>query len=262
MKQICLAAALLVLFGLPAQAADRISGAWTTETTGTGQYTQTFVFKVRGDSLVGVVCGPCDDPAAVFPIEDGTVADEETLTFFISDDRGRRHVTGTMVSRNRFSLRTQREGGSEAPSTTTLKRVVEDFELSPAASPAAAQSGRSSESSRSPFEGKWVAKGRVNQQNVILKVAGDTVSGLICGPCDPGGVFLIDDGRIDGNTIIFYINHMDTPVSADRQGVQRNVMRGILTGNVIDFQWVREASPDQPGGEMTFIGPIAVEDRR
>lgn len=262
MRQIFLGAALLILLGLPVQAADRISGAWMTETPGTGQHTQTFVFKVRGDSLVGVVCGPCDDPAAVFPIEDGSVADGENLAFSVSDARGRSHVTGTMVSRNRFSLRMQREGGAEAPSTTTLKRVVEDFELSPASIPAPAPSGRSSESSPSPFEGKWVARGRVNQQNLILKVTGDKVSGLICGPCDPDGVFLVDDGRVDGNAIIFYINHMDTPVSADRQGVQRNVMRGTLTGNVIDFHWVREATPDEPGGEMTFIGPIAVEDRR
>jgi hypothetical protein len=38
--------------------------------------------------------------------------------------------------------------------------------------------------------------------------------------------------------------------------VNRNVMRGTLTGNVMKFTWVREGAEDQPGGEMTLIGPI------
>lgn len=261
MKHILSATALLVLFALPAQAADRISGAWTTETTEAGESAQTFVFKVQGDSLIGVVCGPCDDPATVFLIEDGRVADQEHVTFLINHDGARSRVAGTMVSRNRLSLRVQREGGAEASPTSTLKRVVEDFELSPVAGPPTAPSARSTGAPRSSFEGKWVAKGRLNQQNLILKVDGNRAAGLICGPCDPDGIALIDDGWIDRNTIVFYINHMDTPVSADRRGVQRNLMRGTLTGNVIDFRWVREATPDEPGGEMTFVGPI-VGDRR
>jgi hypothetical protein len=33
-------------------------------------------------------------------------------------------------------------------------------------------------------------------------------------------------------------------------------MRGKLVGNVMKFTWVREEADDQPGGEMTLIGPI------
>jgi hypothetical protein len=33
-------------------------------------------------------------------------------------------------------------------------------------------------------------------------------------------------------------------------------MRGVLTGNVMKFKWVREAAENEPGGEMVLIGPI------
>ncbi len=109
----------------------------------------------------------------------------------------------------------------------------------------------------SPLEGKWVAAGRTgNQQNFILKIRDNTVWGLVCGPCRPEGVFLIDDGTADGNQVTFYINHLDTPPSARTAGLSRNHMRGTLTGNVMKFTWVREGAEDQPGGEMTLIGPI------
>jgi hypothetical protein len=70
---------------------------------------------------------------------------------------------------------------------------------------------------------------------------------------------MIDEGRIDGDTITFYINHIDTPPDAGRQGIQRNVMTGKITGspnpNIMKFTWVRELSPNQTG-EIVMIGPI------
>jgi hypothetical protein len=66
------------------------------------------------------------------------------------------------------------------------------------------------------------------------------------------------DGRIDGNTIMFYINHIDTPPNANRKGIQRNVMTGTITGgdnaNVMKFTWVGEGTGNK--GEITMIGPI------
>ena len=59
-------------------------------------------------------------------------------------------------------------------------------------------------------------------------------------------VVTIIDGRIDGDTILFYINHIDTPPNANRKGIQRNVMTGTITGgnntNVMKFKWVGEGS--------------------
>ena len=62
----------------------------------------------------------------------------------------------------------------------------------------------------------------------------------------PQGVFLIDDGAVEGSNVTFYINHLDTPPSARTTGVNRNVMRGTLTGNVMKFTWVREGAENSP----------------
>jgi hypothetical protein len=61
---------VIALFGLfPSSLhAEGLSGTWT---AGTGTAAQTFVFKVQDDRFNGIVCGPCDDPAAVFRIEPG-----------------------------------------------------------------------------------------------------------------------------------------------------------------------------------------------
>jgi hypothetical protein len=108
----------------------------------------------------------------------------------------------------------------------------------------------------SPIDGKWVAAGRVTQQNFVLKVRDNRIWGLVCGPCNPEGVFLIDDGSVDGDAVTFYINHIDTPPSPARHGLNRNIMRGMLTGNVMKFKWVREGAENEPGGEMVLIGPL------
>ena len=98
------------------------------------------------------------------------------------------------------------------------------------------------------LDGRWVAQGRTAQQNVTLKLRdGNTVWGVICGPCDkPEGVFLLDDGTLEGDAISFFIHHTD----------RRNHMKGVITGNVMKFTWVREGHESEPGGQMTLIGPI------
>jgi len=102
------------------------------------------------------------------------------------------------------------------------------------------------------LDGRWVAAGRVAQQNFTLKLReGNKVWGVICGPCDkPEGVFLIDDGVLEGDAVSFFIHHFDPA------GLRRNHMRGVITGNVMKFTWVREGRENEPGGEMTLIGPI------
>ena len=99
--------------------------------------------------------------------------------------------------------------------------------------------------------------GRTAQQNWILKAQGSELWGLVCGPCTPSVVTMID-GRIDGDTVLFYINHIDTPPDPARRGIQRNVMTGTVGGadntNVLKFKWISEASGNT--GEITMIGPV------
>ena len=261
MRYLISAVALIALLAPALQAADGLSGAWTSG----GTAVQTYVFKVQGDRFTGLVCGPCDDPAAVFRIDDGKIVDADHMTFSINYDVGGPQfkkygsyldqVTATR-SGTQLAIRAQRQGGTENPVADVLKRVVGNYaglSLPPAVT---AASARAIESKPSPIEGRWVAAGRVTQQNFILKVRDNKLWGLVCGPCNPEGVFMIDDGAVDGNALTFHINHIDTPPSTQRTGLSRNIMRGTLTGNVMKLKWVREGAENDPGGEMVLIGPI------
>ena len=71
MKLVAFCAACIVCWASGVQAADLLSGTWT---AGTGPDARVYIFKVSGDRITGIVCGPCDDPASVFRIEDGRIA--------------------------------------------------------------------------------------------------------------------------------------------------------------------------------------------
>jgi hypothetical protein len=241
-----------------AYAAEGISGTWS---SGAGSGEQTFVFRVQGDRFIGIVCGPCDDPSTVFRIADGRIVDSTRFAFTVVHDDGgpqfakvgpyRDQISGTLAG-TQMNLIVRREGASDDGTSMVLHRVL-------VKRPSSSTAGTPSQwKSASAIDGRWVAVGRVAQQNVTLKVRGNKVSGVICGPCDdPDGVFLIEDGILDGSNISFYIHHIDTPVaSVQANGPGRNFMKGTISGNVMRFKWVREGRENEPGGEMTFIGPI------
>jgi hypothetical protein len=218
MSRLLLAAAFIAVPGVT-RAADGVSGTWM---SGAGPAAKVYVFKMQGERFVGTVCGPCDDPSTVFRVASG--------------DAG--HISFSIVG-----------DGKPLPASLTLKRVVGDGTLVASVSAEAAPP-------TPRLDGRWIAAGRVAQQNFTLKLRdGNKVWGVICGPCNPDGVFMIEDGLIDGDAISFFIHHIDTPVGA-AQNPRRNLMRGVITGNVMKFKWVREGRESEPGGEMTLIGPI------
>jgi len=211
-----LALALVGTFGVPSFAAEYGLDTWTS-----GSGATTYVFKSLGDTFVGAACGPCDDPATVVRIVGGTTSSPG-------------HVSFSMI-------------GGPGPSTTstiTLKHAGDGKTLV-----ATVKSEPAPQTPRLVLDGRWVAAGRTAQQNVTLKLRDDNkVWGVICGPCDkPEGVFLIDDGAFSGDAISFFIHHVEN---------RRNFMKGVVTGNVMKFKWVREGQENEPGGEMTLIGPI------
>jgi len=261
MRHLVSAIGLAIVFASPVFAADSLSGAWTTG----GSSPQTFVFKASGDRFGGITCAPCDRADSVYRVEDGRILDGTRVSFVVTYDvagprfkelgKYRDRVTGSVVN-GQLSLSMQPEGRSVAAATITVKRVVEGFIPDTTNIPPSSLLAVDPASAPSPIEGRWVFPGRTAQQNLILKVRGQKVWGLICGPCNSEGVALIDDGTFDGTTMKFYINHIDTPPSPQQKGVRRNIMTGTVSGNVIKFTWVREGAETQPGGEMVVIGPI------
>jgi hypothetical protein len=206
---------LVGTFGVSAFAAEYSLDTWT---SGAGATARTYVFKTQGDTFTGAACGPCDDPSTVVRIAGGSTTSPGHVSFSIVGGKG------------------------PTTSTLTLKHQGDDKTLvATVKSAAAPQTPR--------LDGRWVAQGRTAQQNVTLKLRdGNTVWGVICGPCDkPEGIFLIDDGMLDGDAISFFIHHVEN---------RRNFMKGVVTGNVMKFKWVREGRENEPGGEMTLIGPI------
>jgi hypothetical protein len=252
MKLLASAAALIVCSASGLQAADLVSGTWT---SGDGAAARVYVFKVSGDRLTGIVCGPCNDPATVFRIEEGRIVGADRATFVVRSRTGRERVEASLA-RNIMKLSARAETNtSAAPTVTSLTRVVQDFELN--AQPLAPLPASTGKPPAGPVEGHWVSVGRTAQQNWILKIEGNEVWGLVCGPCTPAVVTMLD-GRVDGDTVLFYINHIDTPPNPNRKGIQRNVMTGTITGgdntNVMKFKWVSEGSANS--GEITMIGPV------
>jgi len=250
------------------QAADLLSGTWT---AGDGPQARTYVFKVSGDRFTGIVCGPCDDPASVFRIEDGRILGTDKASFFIRHGAGgpasrpsgpSRERVEASVAPNALTLAVRPEADpSTAPSSVSLKRVVENFELGDRPLPAPPASAGGAAPTASSIQGRWVSPGRVAQQNWILNVQGDGVWGLVCGPCTPAVVAMID-GRVDGDTITFYINHIDTPPNPNREVIRRNVMTAKLPApgspNLMRFNWVSEQNPAQTG-EIVMFGPMRQE---
>src|SRR5262245_18999530 len=133
MRLIAFWTACVVLSATGLEAADLVSGTWT---AGDGTSPRIYVFKVSGDALTGIVCGPCDDPASVFRIEDGRIVDGDRATFFIPYDTGGpafrrygsyRERVDASVSRNVMKLSARPESDSSvAPTSISLTRVVEN----------------------------------------------------------------------------------------------------------------------------------------
>jgi hypothetical protein len=88
MKYLFGIATTLALAGFCLPAAEPSSDPVTSSTwyAGTGPRTQVWILNVRGNSITGAVCGPCDDPRNLAPIVDGKIIDANHITFFILHD--------------------------------------------------------------------------------------------------------------------------------------------------------------------------------
>jgi hypothetical protein len=160
-------------------AADQLSGTWITGDSPV----QVFIFKASGDRFADIACGPCDRAASVFRVEDGRM-DGERLSFVVSYGAGgprfkelesyRDRVTGSIVNR-RLSLTAQPEGRAAPASILSLKRVVEGFVPDTNNVPPSSLLTADPVTAPLPIEGRWVSPGRSAQQNLILKVRGQTV---------------------------------------------------------------------------------------
>ena len=63
-----------------------MAGTWI---SGTGARAQVAMLKVLDGQLVGLICGPCDSPVTMAPIEEGSVDGTRVEIFTVHEDNGR-----------------------------------------------------------------------------------------------------------------------------------------------------------------------------
>jgi hypothetical protein len=63
-----------------------VAGTWI---SGTGARAQVAMLKVLDGQLVGLICGPCDSPVTMAPIEQGSVDGTRVEFFTVHEDNGR-----------------------------------------------------------------------------------------------------------------------------------------------------------------------------
>jgi hypothetical protein len=68
------------------QTLESMAGTWI---SGTGTRAQIAMLKVLDGQLVGLICGPCDSPVTMAPIEDGSVDGTRVQIFTVHEDNGR-----------------------------------------------------------------------------------------------------------------------------------------------------------------------------
>jgi hypothetical protein len=68
------------------QTLESMAGTWI---SGTGARAQVLMLKVLDGQLVGLICGPCDSPVTMAPIEDGSVGGTRVEFFTVHEDNGR-----------------------------------------------------------------------------------------------------------------------------------------------------------------------------
>jgi hypothetical protein len=68
------------------QTLESMAGTWI---SGTGARAQILMLKVLDGQLVGLICGPCDSPVTMAPIEDGSVDGTRVEFFTVHEDNGR-----------------------------------------------------------------------------------------------------------------------------------------------------------------------------
>ncbi len=92
-----------------------VLGKWI---AGSGPRAQILIFKEYQGEVLGLVCGPCDNPNNIAPIEDGTISGSRFLYYTVHEDWGGplsrlgpyRNVMDARVSKNQMRLHGYVEG--------------------------------------------------------------------------------------------------------------------------------------------------------
>ncbi len=248
--------------GLAAAAvtAQDVRGGWETYVDGVEHI---YELHVEGQKVTGAYCTVCSDAETVAFL-DG-VLEPDGVSFVVThlrDDGStdfRERVRAT-ISDGHFIAKGERIGGGGAFQWTMNR---DPRGPTPAAPPAPNAPPPQQYSTDPPgpwqavtmakVEGVWLSRPGPNKQYFLIRKYGKGYRGLACGPCsNPYTMGLIDDFRIEGDTLRFNIFHEDWgtgPLPYEHRAAAR------LRDNEMRMDMVQSNGPRL--FSMTVLGPLA-----
>lgn len=255
MRTLIMALALLAVSqGASALNADQVRGGWETTEGGVERF---FELRIVGDRISGVYCTACDD-AETMAFVDGRLT-PDALTFTITHVRD----DGSTLYQDQVDGRLENgqlivRGHSGAPGggdfTWTMRR--DPSGPLPPGPPAPVfhylQPGPWEPITASKLVGVWLAGAGVNKQYFIIRRYGNTLRGLVCGPCNnPYSMDALEDFFIQGDTVMWNTCHED-------HGIGPLPYEHHFIAHIADHELRLDATQDntQRVVGMTLFGPL------
>ncbi len=252
--------ALGVARGAWALDAHDVRGGWETTVDGVEHILE---FRIQGDRVTGVYCTVCDDPATLAFIDGKLSADD--LSFVVTHVRD----DGSTAYQDQATARFQNGqllvgGRSGAPGGGPFTWTMHKDPRGPAppAAPGVIRL-RPPYLQAAPWEhvtpeklvGVWLAGAGVNKQYFIIRKVGNTLRGVVCGPCDnPYTMGALEDFFIQDYTVLFTICHEDWGVGSlpYRHEVLAHIAKSEMRMDVSQHNIQRVIS-------MTLFGPLTFQ---
>jgi hypothetical protein len=257
MKTLIMGLALLaVAQGASALDANQVRGGWETTDNGVQRI---FELRIVGNRISGVYCTACDD-AETLAFVDGQL-DSADLSFTITHVRD----DGSTVYQDQLRGRMENSqlivsGHSGAPGggdfTWTMRR--DPSGPLPPGPPAPVvhylQPGPWEPITASKLVGVWLAGPGVNKQYFIIRRDGNTLRGLVCGPCDnPYSMDALEDFYIQGDTVRWNTCHEDHGADGPPFPYVHH-----FVAHIADHELRLDATQDNTSrvASMTLFGPV------
>ncbi|MGH8141806.1 MAG: hypothetical protein ACREU2_04720 [Steroidobacteraceae bacterium] len=212
----------LVLLGAAHSAsaldASQVRGGWETPVNGVEHVLE---LHIAGTRISGTYCTACDD-ATTLAFVDGTLG-PSGLSFVVTHVRDdgstlyQDHMSGRVDGGHLLlSGRSGAPGGGDIHST--MRRDPRGpIPPAPPPAPGAAppvqhylQPAPWETMSADKLVGVWLSGDGAGKQYFIIRRVGDTLRGMVCGPCDnPYAFAALEDFYIQDDTVLFNIDHED-----------------------------------------------------
>jgi hypothetical protein len=261
-----LIAALAVTVAGPvgAQTADEARGGWVADLDGTRHI---YMLKIDDNNDVsGLYCHDCAHGDNIAFVTEGRFEDGE-FDFTVLHDRGagapyRRTVHAALVD-DKLMVTSRRADTGESSSNEFHRQSrlpPPDPDAPPAPPrPEYVMPGPAEPITTDSLTGLWLANAGTRTQYLNLRLVGDEILGLVCGPCDNvNNMGPIENVSFDGTDLYFEVVHEDAGTDDGLNNAPfYNTVDGKISRHELHIGALRNIDP--PGTDpftMVFVGPF------